>query len=30
MGSAKQEEGRGEREKLLGKTLLFWIFSYKF
>lgn len=30
MRRAKQEEGRGEREKLLVKTLLFGIFSYKF
>ena len=26
MGKAKREEGRGEGEKLLGKTLLFGIF----
>ena len=30
MGSAKQEEGRGEREKLLGKTLFFGFFRTSF
>ena len=30
MGRAKQEDGRGEWENLLEKTLFFGIFSYKF